>query len=225
MRIESSVTAVSWIPSDAIEGMPKLPFELGVARYDQPPPDQLDEGDLDRLRAEDASARRITSAPGSTSRTEDRRPGYRARGSSARRRSTLGLGISIPGVAVRGLRPSPRSRRTPSASCRRSAAGRVPAPRRVTGSRSSGSSRRRVDDARAHDPRGRLLRSTTRRREHLPAALGLRPDGQLVAEVGTIDFKAWYASGRASRRRWGDEESDVRCPPPRVRSSARSRAS
>ena len=44
MRIESSVTAISWIPSDAIEGMPKLPFELGVARYDAPPPEHLEEG-------------------------------------------------------------------------------------------------------------------------------------------------------------------------------------
>ena len=39
MRIEGSVTAISWIPSEAIEGMPKLPFELGVGHYDEPPPD------------------------------------------------------------------------------------------------------------------------------------------------------------------------------------------
>lgn len=30
MRIESSVTAISWIPEAAIEGMPKIPFELGI---------------------------------------------------------------------------------------------------------------------------------------------------------------------------------------------------
>ena len=53
MRIESSVTAISWIPSDAIEEMPKLPFELGVARYDAPPPEHVEEGDLERLRRED----------------------------------------------------------------------------------------------------------------------------------------------------------------------------
>ncbi len=34
MRIEGSVTAISWIPSEAIEGMPKLPFELGVGHWD-----------------------------------------------------------------------------------------------------------------------------------------------------------------------------------------------
>jgi CRP-like cAMP-binding protein len=43
VRIESSVTSVSWIPREAIEGMVKLPFELGVAHYDLPPPDRLDD--------------------------------------------------------------------------------------------------------------------------------------------------------------------------------------
>jgi hypothetical protein len=36
MRIESSVTAISWIPSEAIEGMPKIPFEMGIGHYDEP---------------------------------------------------------------------------------------------------------------------------------------------------------------------------------------------
>ncbi len=49
MRHESSVTAISWIPSEAIEGMPKLPFELGLTRYDSPPPERIDS--LDDLRA------------------------------------------------------------------------------------------------------------------------------------------------------------------------------
>ena len=53
MRIEGSVTAISWIPSEAIEGMPKLPFELGVGHYDEPPPDRLSPGDLGRLRDAD----------------------------------------------------------------------------------------------------------------------------------------------------------------------------
>ena len=44
MRIESSVAAISWIPSEAIEGMPKIPFELGIGRYDEPPPGRLEEG-------------------------------------------------------------------------------------------------------------------------------------------------------------------------------------
>ena len=50
-RFESSVTAVSWIPSEAISGPSKVPFELGVTHYDQPPPDRLD--DLEELRRTD----------------------------------------------------------------------------------------------------------------------------------------------------------------------------
>jgi hypothetical protein len=50
-RFESSVTAVSWIPSEAISGPSKIPFELGVTHYDNPPPDQL--GDLEELRKAD----------------------------------------------------------------------------------------------------------------------------------------------------------------------------
>ena len=42
MRFSSSVTSVSWIPSEAITGMAlKLPFEVGVAHYDAPPPDTI----------------------------------------------------------------------------------------------------------------------------------------------------------------------------------------
>ena len=51
MRIESSVTSLSWIPSEAVQGMTKLPFEMGVGHYDQTPPDHLE--DLDALRRAD----------------------------------------------------------------------------------------------------------------------------------------------------------------------------
>jgi cyclic nucleotide-binding protein len=50
-RFESSVTAISWIPSEAISGPSKIPFELGVTHYDEPPPDRLE--DLDELRRSD----------------------------------------------------------------------------------------------------------------------------------------------------------------------------
>lgn len=52
-RHESSVTAISWIPSEAIEGLSKVPFEMGVTHYDQPPPDQIGPGDLEELRKTD----------------------------------------------------------------------------------------------------------------------------------------------------------------------------
>jgi len=50
-RFESSVTAISWIPSEAISGPSKIPFELGVTHYDTPPPDHID--DLEQLRVSD----------------------------------------------------------------------------------------------------------------------------------------------------------------------------
>jgi hypothetical protein len=50
-RHESSVTAISWIPSEAITGPSKVPFELGVTHYDEPPPDRLE--DLESLRTSD----------------------------------------------------------------------------------------------------------------------------------------------------------------------------
>src|SRR5919206_2750051 len=52
MRVEKSVTSITWIPSEAISGMPRVPFEMGVAHYDAPPPDKLD--DLEALREADA---------------------------------------------------------------------------------------------------------------------------------------------------------------------------
>ena len=50
-RFESSVTAVSWIPSEAITGPSKIPFEPGFTHYDEPPPDRLE--DLEELRTSD----------------------------------------------------------------------------------------------------------------------------------------------------------------------------
>ena len=41
MRLESSVLSVSWIPSQAISGLPRLPFDLGITHYDDPPPDEV----------------------------------------------------------------------------------------------------------------------------------------------------------------------------------------
>ena len=51
MRIESSVSSLSWIPQDAVTGLPRLAFDAGVAHYDPPPPDVLT--DLDELRKGD----------------------------------------------------------------------------------------------------------------------------------------------------------------------------
>ena len=51
MRYESSVTSLSWIPSEAITGGSRLAYQAGFTHYDQPPPEEL--GDIERLRAAD----------------------------------------------------------------------------------------------------------------------------------------------------------------------------
>jgi Cyclic nucleotide-binding domain len=51
MRYESSVTSLSWIPSEAVTGSMKLAFDAGVGHYDDPPPGELT--DLGELQAAD----------------------------------------------------------------------------------------------------------------------------------------------------------------------------
>jgi hypothetical protein len=51
MRYESSVTSLSWIPSEAVTGAMRVVFDTGISHYDEPPPAEL--GDLDELRAAD----------------------------------------------------------------------------------------------------------------------------------------------------------------------------
>src|SRR6516162_7418159 len=52
MRIESSVTTLSWIPSEAVTGPAnKTVFDSGITHYDAPPPDVIT--DLDSLRDSD----------------------------------------------------------------------------------------------------------------------------------------------------------------------------
>jgi hypothetical protein len=56
MRVERSITTVSWIPSDSLSGLLKAPELLRVAHHDQPPPDQIGtppDAALDELREAD----------------------------------------------------------------------------------------------------------------------------------------------------------------------------
>jgi hypothetical protein len=51
MRIESSVTSLSWIPSEAVRGATRVAFDAGFTHYDDPPPDVIE--DLEELRKAD----------------------------------------------------------------------------------------------------------------------------------------------------------------------------
>jgi hypothetical protein len=123
MRVEKSVTAVTWIPSEAIEGMPKLPFELGMTSYDDPPPDRLGSGQLELARRG-----RLSRGERATSWIEVDEgkivdSGYSG-GAHIGRRTKIGRRRSpFPVSTIRCSRPSPRSGLTGSSSCRAPAAG------------------------------------------------------------------------------------------------------
>ncbi len=53
VRHRSSVTSLSWIPSEAIEGIIRIPPAAGMAHHDQSPPEQIE--DLEALRDADRS--------------------------------------------------------------------------------------------------------------------------------------------------------------------------
>jgi hypothetical protein len=213
MRIESSVTAISWIPSDAIEGMPKLPFELGVARYDEPPPEQLEEGDLERLRAEDRF-REANHLAAWIDVDDGTIVGHGYEGAGLVGSTTFNLGvtdITIPGVAFEVLRQEPEVQED-AVRFVQTVGGRAgfPAPRRVTGrpfvrihSATAWTTLAltiRTDGSSAHE----LVGAST-----FPRHWVYDPDGNLTAKSGTIDFKAWYRGAHGERTPWGDEESDA----------------
>lgn len=41
VRVEGSVTSLSWIPSEAVRGGTRVAFDRGVTHYDEPPPDVI----------------------------------------------------------------------------------------------------------------------------------------------------------------------------------------
>lgn len=42
-RVTTSFTSVSWIPSEAMDGLMRLPMDVGLGQYDSPPPDRIDD--------------------------------------------------------------------------------------------------------------------------------------------------------------------------------------
>jgi hypothetical protein len=213
MRIESSVTAISWLPSDAVEGMPKLPFELGVARYDEPPPEHFEEGDLERLRADDRfrEANRLAAWID----VEDGRivgHGYEGTGLVGWTTSRVGVtDISIPGVVFEVLRPQPEVEEN-AVRFEQTVGGRAgfPTPRKVTGSPFV-----RIQSANAWTTLALTIRADGSSEHQLvdastfPRHWLYDQDGNLVAKTGTIDFKAWYQGAQAERTPWGHEESEA----------------
>ena len=135
MRYETTATSISWIPSEAVKGMTKLPFEMGVAHYDETPPERLGAGDLETLRDGDRFrfANHLT-AWIEVENGEITAWGREGTGSSASTTMRLGKRDAIV-QRGRAAGPDPASRRSATEWCasRQTAGGRtgVPTPRRV----------------------------------------------------------------------------------------------
>ena len=213
MRIESSVTAISWIPSDAIEGMPKIPFELGVGHYDEPPPDRLEPGDLERLRDDDRF--REANFLKAWIEVEDGKVvAHGHDGGGLVGSTTFRLGpkeVVVPGVAFEILRPEPEVH-DDAVRFLQTVGGRAgfPAPRRV-----SGKPFFRIHSATAWTTLALRIRADGSSDHEL---VGASPfprhwiydrEGELVQKAGTIDFKTWARESHGDRTPWGDEESDA----------------
>ena len=213
MRIEGSVTAISWIPSEAIEGLPKLPFELGVGHYDEPPPDRLGKGDLGRLR--DADRFREANELNAWIEVDDGAiVGSGFGGGGLVGATTFRLGpkaIVVPGVPFEVLRPEPEISRE-RVRFVQTVGGRAgfPAPRRVKGGPLF-----RINSATAWTTLALTLHADGRV-EH--EVVGASPfprhwiydsEGALCEKTGTIDFKAWYRESHGDNTPWGDDESEA----------------
>lgn len=209
MRIESAVTSVTWIPSEAVEGMPKLPFELGVAHYDEPPPDVL--GDLDKLQGKDAfrEANELRAwIEVQKGRIVDH--GSEGRGLLGVTRMRLGPArMAFPAVAFPLIQPEPE---VGDGWVRfvQTAGGRMglPAPRRVRGKPYF-----QVASASAWTTLELILYADGRSEGSLAGASPFPrhwvydDQGQLVEKSGTIDFEKWYRESYGENTPWGGEDT------------------
>ena len=211
MRIEKSVTAVTWIPSEAIEGMPKLPFELGITHYDEPPPDRIQEGELETLRDADRfreanHLRAWIEVDGG----EILDAGYSGGAYVGSTRVNLGpKTLAFAGVEYPLLQQEPE--RGPDwVKFVQSAGGRMglPAPRRVRGKPFF-----QIASASAWTTLQLILYADGTAKYRL---VGASPfprhwiyddEGKLVEKSGEIDFERWWRESFGPNMPWGGEDS------------------
>jgi hypothetical protein len=211
MRVAGSVTAISWIPSEAIEGLPKLPFEFGIGHYDEPPPDRLRTGDLEQLR--DADRFREANQLKAWIEVEDGAvvgAGYEGGGLVGSTTFKLGpKAVVVPGVAFEVLRAEPEISGG-SARFVQTVGGRAgfPAPRLVKGGPLF-----RIHSSTAWTTLALTLHADGRVEHEL---VGASPfprhwiydtEGALAQKSGTVDFKAWYRESHGDNTPWGDVDS------------------
>ena len=214
MRLEGSITTLSWIPSEAIVGLAKLPFGAGMAHYDEAPPTLIDGPgtSLEELRATDrfrfanrlAAWVEVDDSSGTVTAS-----GYSGAGMIGATTLALGARLTIAAVSLPDRRAEPEI----GDGCVRflqTSGGRtgVPAPRTV----------RRPPFVQYYAP---IAWSTLALTIHLDGRVegvlvGASPfprhwvydhAGELVAKTGVIDFTSWYKDAFGDHTPWGDLDS------------------
>jgi Cyclic nucleotide-binding domain len=211
MRIESSATSISWIPSEAVGGLTKMPFETGVAHYDQPPPDLIE--DIDALRREGRF--RFANRLSAWIEVDDGAIVDHGQSGGGLLCSTLiQLGkkqVAFEAIALPDLHPDPEV--SPAeVTFFQTAGGRtgVPAPRRV----------RRAPFVQFSAPLAWTTLALTLRADGTSsfALLGASTfprhwvyggDNKLALKSGMIDFSQWYRRAFGKHSPWGDQDSQA----------------
>ena len=209
MRIESSVTSASWIPSEAMTGPLRVPVDLGFGHYDDPLPDHIE--DLEALRAADRF--RFANELRAWIEVDDGRvvdAGYEGRGHIGATTVSLGLGqITIPAVQYPDIKAEPVVTAT-SATFTQTAGGRTgaPLPRRIPN----------PPYVKVTAPTVWTTLSLTIRADgshhfeltgasKMPRHFIYNETGDLVAKSGMIDFKGWTQESFGDNTPWGSSDS------------------
>lgn len=209
MRIEKSVTSVTWIPSEAIKGMTKMPFEVGVTHYDDPPPDAIE--DLDGLI--ESGAIRFANVLKAWIEVDDGRivdHGYSGGGRLGVTNFSVGSRhMLFPTIAFPDMQSEPevdgsRVRFVQTAGGRTP----LPAPRHVNRppfvqivSPVAWTTLKLTIDADGSVEQDLSGAST------FPRHWIYDDSGKLTAKSGVIDFKNWYRNAFGEHTPWGDEDS------------------
>ena len=209
MKYESSVTAVSWIPFEAVQGFLAVPFEMGLAHYDEPLPSQLD--DIDAWHGQDLF-REANELRGWIEVENGRITGYGQDGRGRIGSTRLKLGpktITVKAKAMPDIRSQPEVTDT-YVRFTQTCGGRtgVPAPRPV--------SRKpflQIDSAVAWTTLSLTIHSDGRTEHRLTGASAFPRhwiydhSGKLVEETGLTDFATWIDDAFGERTPWGAYDS------------------
>jgi hypothetical protein len=213
MHVEGSITAVSWIPSEAVVGLARLPFGAGMAHYDQPPPDSLDEPGCSLEELRDADRFRFANRLSAWIDVDDdgsiTAAGYTGGGMIGATTISMGRDVTVAAVSLPDKQAEPE-RGDGCVRFLQTAGGRtgVPAPRTV----------RRPPFVQYHAP---IAWSTLSLTIHADGRVdgtlvGASPfprhwiygnDHVLQAKTGLIDFKTWYKAAFGDHTPWGDIDS------------------